>query len=131
MKAIKRNNPGNIRKGGARYKGEVDCDGAFRAFSDAAWGFRAMFVLLRTYRNKYSLTNVRQMLYRYAPPSDGNDTEAYIGYVCTACGITDAYPIDVEDHDDMVPLVTAMARMEHGHDFDKKLVEEGWRRYVN
>lgn len=127
-KEIRRNNPGNIRSGGARYKGEMGSQGGFRVFKDAAWGFRAMFVLLNTYRVRYGLRSIREMLNRYAPPIE-NDTEAYVGYVCTACRMSDYYPLDTEDHDDMVPVVRAMARMEQGHDVDPAAVEEGWRRY--
>ena len=117
-KAIRRNNPGNIRSGGARYKGETGSQGGFRVFADASWGFRG-----------HGLVDIRQMLYRYAPPSDGNDTEAYIRFVCKECGMNDYYPLDTEDHDDMVPVVAAMARMEQGQAIDPALVEEGWRRY--
>lgn len=129
-KAIRRNNPGNIRSGGARYLGEIGQQGGFRVFSDAAWGFRAMFVLLNSYRVRHGLHTVREMLYRYAPPSE-NKTEAYIGYVCKSCGMSDYYPLDTTDHADMVPVVTAMARVEQGHDVDPADIELGWRRYVD
>ena len=130
-RAIRRNNPGNIRSGGARYKGETGSEKGFRVFGDAAWGFRAMFVLLDSYRVRHGLRSIRQVLYRYAPPSDGNDTEAYIAFVCKECGMGDYYPLDTGDHDDMVPVVAAMARMEQGHAVDPALVELGWARYVN
>ena len=73
-------NPGNIRQSSTRYQGEVvpSRDKAFKQFRTMAWGYRAMFVLLDSYRRKGYLT-IRQMVTRYAPPIE-NHTENYIRY---------------------------------------------------
>jgi len=72
-------NPGNIRQSKVRYKGEVrpSRDSAFKQFESLAWGYRAIFVLLDTYRIRYGLDTIRGMISRWAPPSE-NHTETYI-----------------------------------------------------
>ena len=72
-------NPGNIRQSKVRYKGEVrpSRDPAFKQFESLAWGYRAIFVLLHTYRVRHGLRSIREMISRWAPPSE-NRTEAYI-----------------------------------------------------
>ena len=51
-------NPGNIRQSKGRYKGEVrpSRDPAFKQFESLAWGYRAIFVLLDTYRTRHGLS---------------------------------------------------------------------------
>ena len=63
-------NPGNIRQSKVRYKGEVQpsWDPAFKQFESLAWGYRAVFVLLHTYRVRHGLRTVRGMISRWAPP---------------------------------------------------------------
>ena len=62
-------NPGNIRRSKIRYKGErhPSTDAAFKQFESMEWGYRAMFVLLDTYRVRYGLNTLREMISRYAP----------------------------------------------------------------
>ena len=65
-------NPGNIRQSKVRYKGEVrpSRDPAFKQFESLAWGYRAIFVLLHTYRVRHGLRSIREMISRWAPPSE-------------------------------------------------------------
>ena len=60
-------NPGNIRQSKVRYKGEVQPsrDPAFKQFESLAWGYRAVFVLLHTYRVRHGLRTVRGMISRW------------------------------------------------------------------
>ena len=50
-RGIRNRNPGNIRRSGGHYKGEVvpSGDSEFKQFETMAWGYRAMFVLLDGY----------------------------------------------------------------------------------
>ena len=59
-------NPGNIRQSKVRYKGEVQPsrDPAFKQFESLAWGYRAVFVLLHTYRVRHGLRTGRRHLAR-------------------------------------------------------------------
>ena len=78
-RGLANNNPGNIRRSKVRYKGEVQPsrDPAFKQFESPAWGYRAVFMLLHTYRVRHGLRTIREMISRWAPPSE-NHTEAYI-----------------------------------------------------
>ena len=78
-RGLSNRNPGNIRQSAVRYKGEVrpSRDPAFKQFESMPWGYRAIFVLLDTYRIRHGLDTIRGMISRWAPPSE-NRTEAYI-----------------------------------------------------
>lgn len=106
-------NPGNIRQSKVRYKGEVrpSRDSAFKQFESLAWGYRAIFVLLDTYRIRYGLDTIRGMISRWAPPSE-NHTETYIRAVADAVGIPDGQPLDTRDRTTMLRMAAAVSRVE-------------------
>lgn len=81
-RGIRNNNPANIRRG-CNWKGLVNTptDKEFCQFTSMTWGVRALLVTLRTYVVKYHLHTVREIITRWAPPSDGNNTEKYIEFV--------------------------------------------------
>lgn len=81
-------NPCNIRKGD-KWQGmrEVQTDKAFVQFKSMDMGLRAAFKTLKTYRDKYHLTSIAGIIRRWAPPEDGNNTEAYIKAVEQRSGI--------------------------------------------
>ena len=79
-RGLRNRNPGNIRRSAVRYKGETESDdAAFKTFASTAWGYRAMFVLLHTYRVRHRIATLRGMIARWAPPSE-NDTDAYLTF---------------------------------------------------
>lgn len=125
-RGIRNRNPGNIRRGKTRYKGETQgCDAAFKSFASMQWGYRAIFVLLHTYAVRYGLRTIRGMISRYAPPEE-NDTRNYV-YTVAALSKTDAdRRIDTLRAEDMIPIVEAISRVENGIDADKEQVLRGW-----
>lgn len=125
-RGIRNRNPGNIRRGKTRYKGETQgCDAAFKSFATMQWGYRAIFVLLHTYAVRYGLRTIRGMISRYAPPEE-NDTRNYVDTVA-ALSKTDADRlIDTLRAEDMMPIVEAISRVENGIDADKEQVFRGW-----
>lgn len=120
-------NPGNIRRSRVRYKGEIlpSHDKEFKQFCSMAYGYRAMFVLLDSYRSKYGLCTIRQMLNRYAPPSE-NFTEGYIRFVASRTGIAPDEIVNTRAARDMVPIVAAMSEIENGKAAIISDVEAGW-----
>ena len=82
-RGIRNNNPGNIRRNDTPWLGlaETQTDPDFFQFSDARFGLRAIFRTLHTYQLR-DLTTLRQWINEWAPPSDHNDTDAYITFVC-------------------------------------------------
>lgn len=125
------NNPGNIRCSRVVYLGEVlpSTDTAFKQFKTMAWGYRAMFVLLHTYRIKHNLKTLREMIERYAPPTE-NDTTSYVSFVSMRTRIADIQSVDTLNQRQMASIVAAMARMENGAEPDIAEVMEGWELFV-
>lgn len=126
-RGLKNNNPGNIRRSRVRYVGEVSpsADAEFKQFESVAYGYRAMFVLLDSYRRRYSLNTIRQMINRYAPPTE-NFTEGYIRFVAQRTGIRPDEVLDTRSERDMVPIVMAMSEIENGVKAVAADVEAGW-----
>ena len=89
------------------------------------WGYRAMFILLDTYRVRYGLKTLREMIMRYAPPSE-NHTALYIDAVCEMTGIRPDERIDTRSRRMMVPIVAAMSRVENGCAARRAEVEYGF-----
>lgn len=120
-------NPGNIRSSRVKYRGEVQPsrDREFKEFQSMAYGYRAMFVLLDTYRRRYGLTTIRQMINRYAPPTE-NFTEGYIRFIVQHTGIGADEVVDTRNQSDMISIVAAMSEIENGERAIIKDVEAGW-----
>lgn len=80
-RGVRNNNPANIRKG-SNWLGlcAVQKDSAFCQFVSMPFGIRALLVLLRTYRNKYDKVTLREIIHRFAPPTENNTWE-YLVFV--------------------------------------------------
>ena len=106
-------NPGNIRIGGQKFIGEKDksTDKAFRQFVTMAFGYRAMFVLLRNYIKNGNNTIVK-IISRYAP-SNENNTNAYINAVEKGSGINSNTIIQINDLDSLTKIIMAMSMVEN------------------
>ena len=121
-RGVRNCNPGNIRRPPKkleeqdRFDGEIrpSRDPDFRTFVKMAYGYRAMFRILRTYKNNYKLNTLEQMIYRWAPPSDNNETEVYVDFVAKRAGIGRDHIVDVSNMTVMCRIVEAMAIMECG-----------------
>lgn len=126
-RGIKNCNPGNIRQSKILYDGErhPSRDSEFKEFVSMAYGYRAMFVLLDTYSHRYGLCTIRQMLNRYAPPSE-NFTEGYIRFVSEMTGIAPDEFLNSRAARDMVPVVAAMSQIENGVPAVMDDVHRGW-----
>lgn len=124
-------NPGNIRRSAVRYKGEraASSDPEFRQFESIEAGYRAMFVLLHTYAVKHHCTTLRQIVSRYAPPSE-NDTDGYIRRVARATGFAPDLALDTLSQGVMIPLVRAMSEVENGVPAVESEVLGGWQLFV-
>lgn len=117
-RGIRNNNPGNIRITSTPWQGKVpvaeNTDGAFEQFTGYVWGVRAMIKTLLSYQaNGYGDT-LTKIISRWAPPSDGNDTSAYINRVSAATGIAPGAQINLSSPDTMQKVVIAMSEVENG-----------------
>ena len=91
---MRNNNPGNIRHDGMKWKGETEgADKAFKTFGTMAWGVRAVFHLLDSYRRRHGLDTIEAMIRRWAPENE-NNTEAYTDAVSRLSGIGRGVSLD-------------------------------------
>ena len=105
-------------------------DPDFKQFESIEWGYRAIFVTLNTYRRKYGLRTIREMISRWAPPVE-NHTEAYIRAVTARTGFSADAVLDTRSRQQMIQLIAAMSEVENGVKADFRAVERGWELYVN
>ena len=121
-------NPLNIRHSKSRWKGMArdQTDPAFVRFTTMAYGYRAAFCLLRTYRVKYGYNTLRKIIKRWAPPSE-NNTERYIQNVSQWTGIDPDKILTCQDANAMIQIVAAMSRMENGIPANLEEVSQGYR----
>lgn len=130
-RGMENRNPGNIRRSRTRYKGEVrpSRDPEFKQFASLEWGYRAIFVLLHTYRVRYGLDTVAAMIARWAPPSE-NRTDAYVRFVTERTGIGADEPLDTSCRATMLPLAAAISLMENGAEAPRGALERGWELFL-
>lgn len=87
-KFVSMNNPFNIKYNpDNRWLGEVPSNTPFCSFKTLKHGYRAFAILMHTYIDKHNIHTVHDFLHRYAPPSDNNNTAAYISFVCGKLGV--------------------------------------------
>lgn len=78
---VRNNNFGNIRFSMlTKWQGQTGENHGFCVFKSYEYGIRALYILLRTYIEKHKLTDVCDIIDRYAPLSE-NDTLSYIRFV--------------------------------------------------
>ena len=131
MKRIPRgyrnNNPGNIRINSDLFQGEIrpSRDSAFKQFESMAYGYRAIFKILRNYDKRYYLHTIKDMIGRWAP-SNENNTKAYIKAVSSYAGIPEDDPINSDSREQMIRIVAGMSKVENGIDPNMAEIEAGW-----
>lgn len=129
-KGLVNRNPGNIRFNPANdWKGGIgqDVDG-FVVFSESKYGVRAASKLLDSYYNRHHLHSVRDIITRWAPPSE-NDTESYIKNVAKSVGVHPDEKLAFTVFQVIKPnMLNAIFKHENGsHDFSQKDIIE-WSR---
>ena len=109
----KNNNPLNIRYNKAnQWQGMTGENKGYCTFVSSIYGMRAAAVLLKNYITKYRLTSVKNLIHRWAPPSDNNPTQNYINFVAGKLGISpNAAVLTVSD---IPALIKAMIKFENG-----------------
>ena len=127
-RGYRNNNPLNIRHSKDKWKGRCrsQTDPLFVQFETMAYGYRAAFVLLRTYRVKYGYNTIRKIIRRWAPANE-NNTEAYIRHVSQWTGIDPDKLLAGHDANAWIAIVKAMAFVENGQEANGAEVVEGWR----
>lgn len=113
-RGIRNNNPGNIRKSKATWRGKVEgSDPDFETFDSPQNGIRAIAKTLLSYQDTHGLRTVRRMISRWAPATE-NNTIAYANAVAAALGVDMDEPIDIHRETVLAPFVMAIIRHENG-----------------
>ncbi|MBL1723120.1 hypothetical protein ELD56_30270, partial [Klebsiella pneumoniae] len=93
---LRNNNPGNIEAGSNPWEGQTGSDGRFATFATPEHGIRALGKNLLSYQRQ-GYDTVNEIVNRWAPASDGNNTDAYIKALCSALGVGANDPLDVSN----------------------------------
>lgn len=134
-RAVRNNNALNIETGdpwqGLMPRNQMTVEQAneqrFCVFLSPRWGFRAAARLLIKYKDKYQADTLKEIISRWAPPSE-NPTDDYIAFVSALTGFTPDEKIDVYQYAVAFPLIKAMAQREcGGWYFDESELREGLR----
>ncbi|MEA1624732.1 hypothetical protein RPN16_24575 [Salmonella enterica] len=116
---VRNNNPGNIRKSKDVWVGQTGNDGAFVTFATPAHGIRATGRNLLSYARQGYVTP-EQIITRWAPPEDDNDTEGYIKFVSEYLNVQRDTRLDLTDLNTLTRLSMAIMIKENGQsEFDK------------
>lgn len=124
-RGIRNNNPGNIKKSSIEWKGATGNDGTFVTFASPEDGIRALARILSVYNSKYNLSTVRQIINRWAPPSE-NKTDKYVEFVAGKLGKKPNDQIDFKNKNELANLISAIIQYENGRvPYDKTTIING------
>ncbi|EDE1154215.1 hypothetical protein BZV88_11845 [Salmonella enterica subsp. enterica serovar Newport] len=113
-RGIRNNNPGNLEYSKTNpWVGQTGDDGRFAKFETPEHGIRALGRNLLSYQRQ-GIDTVNDIINRWAPPSDNNDTAAYIKAVCAQLGVTENQPLDASNPDTLQALCAAIIKHENG-----------------
>lgn len=113
-RGIRNNNPGNLEYSKSNpWSGQTGDDGRFAKFETPEHGIRALGRNLLSYQRQ-GIDTVNDIINRWAPPEDNNNTSAYIEAVCAQLGVTPDQPLDASNPDTLKALCAAIIHHENG-----------------
>ncbi|HED5666420.1 TPA: hypothetical protein SCS24_001188 [Enterobacter kobei] len=113
-RGIRNNNPGNLEYSKTNpWVGQTGDDGRFAKFETPEHGIRALGRNLLSYQRQ-GIDTVNDIINRWAPPSDNNNTDAYIQAVCAQLGVTANQQLDASNPDTLKALCAAIIQHENG-----------------
>ncbi|AXE12002.1 hypothetical protein AMA91_002776 [Salmonella enterica subsp. enterica serovar Mbandaka] len=113
-RGIRNNNPGNLEYSKSNpWVGQNGDDGRFAKFETPEHGIRALGRNLMSYQRQ-GIDTVSEIINRWAPPTDNNDTAAYIKAVCEQLGVSADEPLDSSNPDTLKALCAAIIQHENG-----------------
>ncbi|ECI7957161.1 hypothetical protein E2G06_20350 [Salmonella enterica subsp. enterica] len=112
-RGVRNNNPGNIEASKNPWDGQTGSDGRYATFATPEHGIRALGKNLLSYQRQGFVTP-RQIISRWAPKNDGNDTEAYIANVAAALGVSADDRLNLSNIKTLGTLTKAIMAQENG-----------------
>lgn len=115
-RGVRNNNPLNIKRSPIAWEGKsaLQPDAVFETFDSPHYGIRAAARNLLTHYQRDQNNTVQEIVTTWAPPSDDNNTAAYIDHVCKKMGVLPDTELNLFDEATLTALVTAMMQMEIG-----------------
>ena len=139
-RGLRNNNPLNIRHGHSQWQGraEAQTDREFVCFMTMGMGYRAAWKILQTYYESLpkmgKIFCLYQIIHRWAPPEDNNDTSAYLHQVIKLTGRAGMQllpePKTAEGYRVLLPIIVAMTCVENGikpEEVPVAAIEQGWK----
>lgn len=113
-RGLRNNNPGNIEASDKNpWEGQTGSDGRFAKFETPEHGIRALGKNLLAYQAK-GFDTVTEIVNRWAPASDGNNTNAYIKALCSALGVGADDQVDMSNPRTLAALCAGIVKHENG-----------------
>ncbi|MFV1476130.1 hypothetical protein [Serratia marcescens] len=113
-RGLRNNNPGNIEASDKNpWEGQTGSDGRFAKFETPEHGIRALGKNLLAYQAK-GFDTVAEIVNRWAPASDGNNTDAYIKALCGALGVGANDQVDMSNPRTLAALCAGIVKHENG-----------------
>lgn len=127
-RGLRNNNPLNIRISSTPWQGKVieNTDGAFEQFSSLEYGLRAAMVNIRTIIKRDHIDTIYGIINKWAPERDGNNTKAYIEFVCNKIQLKQGTRIAYNNKNYICMLVWAMAQVECGQEVSMGKIQNAW-----
>ncbi|WP_347299585.1 hypothetical protein, partial [Clostridium perfringens] len=113
-RGLRNNNPGNIEASDKNpWEGQTGSDGRFAKFETPEHGIRALGKNLLAYQAK-GFDTIAEIVNRWAPASDGNNTDAYIKALCGALGVGANEQVDMSNPRTLAALCAGIVKHENG-----------------
>ncbi len=113
--SVRNNNPGNLRADGSKWQGMTGVDqNGFVQFDTAANGERAARVNLANQQTLHGINTISDLVTKYAPAGDNNNTRSYIQSVAQQTGFSPTQPLDFHDKATQDKVLAAMFNVEGG-----------------
>ncbi|MBZ6385152.1 hypothetical protein [Pantoea piersonii] len=116
-RGIRNNNPGNLnyagQDGATKESGE---NGRFAVFGSMQDGIAALYKQIQLYFGR-GVNTIESIVRKYAPASDNNNVEAYVGQLVKATGKRADDKLSAEDNDTVFRLIRGIINHENGNGY--------------
>ena len=126
------NNPLKLPRTGWIWQGLTpkQTDRAYYQFRNAAYGYRAGFIVIRSLVWHLHRNTVAKLLTFWMLDADKRDSQLYTARVCALTGFGPNDILDPLDANQMIPLVAAISRIENGRPALMFDIVTAWRIYM-
>ena len=125
-RGVQNNNPFNIKYNATNnWQGQTGSDGTFCIFDTAEDGYRAAFILVINWNQKYGLDTVTGIISKLAPSTE-NNTVAYIQDVANRLNVGPDDTLNMGDPNTLLNLGAAITNHEQGYlPWDTSVISAG------